>query len=123
MKKVDAIERVLDFNKREGSVMKKLVSAIFSVLAFFTISGAYADQSPESIVACPHNGYYVAAQTISAAVNDELCTWGEDKCATCISSLEDQGCKVIDVVPKPLRFRDAEGEGTAVTYFLSCGPP
>ena len=122
MKKVDAIERVLDFNKREGSVMKKLVSAIFSVLAFFTISGAYADQSPESIVTCVGNQYFVLSHTLSGAVNTELCT-GEHTCATCIPSLEDQGCKVIDVVPKPLRFRDAEGEGTAVTYFLSCGPP
>ena len=103
--------------------MKKLVSAIFSVLAFFTISCAYADQSPESIVSCNHNGYYLSAQTISAAVNDELCTWAEDKCATCISSLEDQGCKVIDVDFQTNRFveeLDKLDDLLVATYLLSC---
>ena len=100
--------------------MKKLVSAIFSVLAFFTISGAYAEQSPESIVTCSHHGYYVEAQAISAAVNDELCTWWEDKCATCISSLEDQGCKVIDVDFQTYRVVEELDDLLVTTYLLSC---
>ena len=99
--------------------MKKLVSAIFSVLAFFTISGAYADQSPESIVTCVGNQYFVLSHTLSGAVNTELCT-GEHTCATCIPSLEDQGCKVIDVDFQTYQFVEELDDLLVATYLLSC---
>ena len=102
--------------------MKKIVSSMLLVLAFFAISGANADQSPESIVMCARPLYTVVSHTLSGAVNSDLCT-DEHTCATCIPSLEDQGCKVINVVPKPFRPRNNEGDIHAVTYFLSCGPP
>lgn len=102
--------------------MKKIISTIFSVLAFFTISGAYADQGPESIVTCGLPAYVVLSHSLAGAVNAELCT-EEHTCATCIPSLEDQGCKVIDVVVNPIRGRNQAGEELSVTYFLSCSPP
>jgi len=106
----------------EGSVMKKIIGEIYSVLAFFAISGVYADQSPESIVICARPVYGVASHSLPGSVNTELCT-PEHTCATCIPYLEDQGCKVIKVVPKPLRVRNDIGEIATVTYFLSCNRP
>jgi len=100
--------------------MKKIIGALFSVFAFFAISGACADQSPESIVSCPHNGWIVGGYTAPAAINGEMCTWGEDKCASCIRSLEDQGCKVIDVDYQTHRFDKEYDDLLVVTYLLSC---
>lgn len=102
--------------------MKKIISSMLLVLAFFAISGANADQSPESIVMCAGELYLVESHTLSGTINSGLCT-DEHTCATCIPSLEDQGCKVINVVPKPLRGRNQVGEEQAVTYFLSCNQP
>ena len=99
--------------------MKKTVRATLLVIVFFAISGGYAAESPESIVTCRGPAYFVWSHTLAGAVNTELCT-GEHTCATCIPSLEDQGCKVIDVVPKPIRSRNEIGEDASVTYFLSC---
>jgi len=99
--------------------MKKIIGALFSALAAFVIAGACADQSPESIVMCARPLYVVASHSLPGAVNAELCT-EQHTCATCIPSLEDQGCKVVNVVPKPLRVRNDIGEIGTVTYFLSC---
>lgn len=100
--------------------MKKVIGAIFSVLAFSAIPGAYADQSPESIVTCPHNGWTVGAYTVPEAINAESCTRGEGKCATCISSLENQGCKVIDTDLQTYRFIEEFDDLLVATYLLSC---
>ena len=100
--------------------MKKIIGVIFSILAFSAISGAYADQSPESIVTCPHNGWIVGAYTVPAAINAESCARGEGKCATCISSLENQGCKVIDVDLQTYRFIEELDDLLVATYLLSC---
>lgn len=102
--------------------MKKINGAIFSAFAFFAISGAYADQSPESLVTCGGVAYSVLSHSLAGAVNTGLCT-GEHTCATCIPSLEDQGCEVINVVPKPVRYRNEAGELNTVTFFLSCKQP
>lgn len=106
----------------EGSVMKKTVSSMLLVLAFFAIPGVYAEQSAESIVICARSLYLVDSYTLSGAVNSDLCA-EEHTCATCIPSLEDQGCKVINVVPKPLGGRNQVGESGTVTHFLSCNRP
>jgi hypothetical protein len=102
--------------------MKNIIGAIFSVLALFALPGAYAEQSPESIVVCGRSLFSVDSHTLPGFVNTELCT-EEQTCATCIPSLEDQGCKVIKVVPKPFRGRNQIGEDLTVTYFLSCSRP
>jgi len=102
--------------------MKKTVNAIFFVFAFFAISGAYADQSPESMVTCGGAAYSVLSHSLAGVVNTGLCT-EKDTCATCIPSLEEQGCKVINVIPKPVRYRNEAGELNTVTYFLSCSRP
>jgi len=102
--------------------MKKTISVIFFVFSFFAISVAYADQSPESMVTCGGAVYSVLSHSLAGVANTELCT-EEHTCATCIPSLEDQGCKVINVVPKPVRYRNEAGELNTVTYFLSCSRP
>jgi len=103
--------------------MKKIFGAIFSVLAAFVISDAYADQSPESIVACDQGGWYVGARTVPAAINTELCAIGAaegNKCSTCIRSLENQGCKVIDVDYQTYRYDKEYSDLLIATYLLSC---
>jgi hypothetical protein len=103
--------------------MKKIIVAVFLVLALFAIQGAYAEQSPESIVACPaNNGFVVGGLTVPAAINTELCAIPDmgNKCATCIRSLENQGCKVIDVDYQTLRFDKEYGDLLVAIYLLSC---
>ena len=105
--------------------MRKIFTVIFLALGLSFITGVSADQSPESIVICStHAGtaYYVMAQSISGAVSTESCTVDENTCATCISSLEGQGCKIIDVVVEPTRF-DGYGDFLTTTYLLSCVRP
>jgi hypothetical protein len=105
--------------------MKIIVSSMLLVLAIFTTQGGYADQSPESIVTCANHPFFVFSHTVPGAVNTELCTW-EHSCATCIPSLEDQGCKVVNVVVKPWRVSDNPTDYCSipmVSYFLSCNRP
>ena len=86
--------------------MKKLVQLllapcvlIWSTCVFAGVPGNIPVQSPESIVACAAgNGDIILFADISVSLNMEQCTPFEDKCAPCISSLENQGCKFIDVV-------------------------
>ena len=103
--------------------MRKIFTVIFLALGLSFITGVSADQSPESIVTCSTgNAYDVGALSIAGAVNTESCTLHENTCATCITSLEDQGCKVIDVVVEPTRF-EGYGDFITVTYLLSCVRP
>ena len=102
--------------------MRKIFTVIFLALGLSFITGVSADQSPESIVTCAGPEYYVEAQSISGAVSTESCTVYENKCATCISSLEDQRCKIIDVVMETVGI-DGFGDLLTVTYLLSCVKP
>jgi hypothetical protein len=104
--------------------MKNLVIVVFSVLAISWIPSVSADQSPESVVTCHILGpgtYRVAGLSLPASVNSEICTQSISEitlsCASCISSLESQGCKTLDVVS------GKSNEIPNVTYFLSCIRP
>lgn len=84
--------------------MKPVKNILLIVLAFSLISGVSAgerskNQSPESIVTCQILGpgiYRVAGLSLPASINAETCTLSFSditvSCASCISSLEDQGC-------------------------------
>ena len=93
--------------------MKKLVIAILVVVVFCWISVVSADnkpveESPESIVTCVsmtgHGIHHLYTRSFPETINGEQCrTWGEpdrepDPCAPCIISLEDQGCKIVDII-------------------------
>ena len=86
-----------------------------------------ADQSPESLVTCLGGGnFQILSKSISEPISAEQCkTWAPDQvpdsCAPCITSLEDQGCKVIDVVVTNLG--SGEGINPVATYMLSCVTP
>jgi hypothetical protein len=107
--------------------MKKIVILTLSVCALLWISGASAGKypgknSPESVVTCgPAGEYLVVTKSISKAIDEEQCrthhTGGPDPCSPCISSLENQGCEMIDVV---VETNDSE---TLLTYLLSCVKP
>ena len=93
------------------------------------VSGVSADNpsrwhSPESVVTCQTQGpmdYAVIALSVATAINTEQCAETPDgfadSCAPCISSLENQGCKVVDVVT------GKSNEIPNVTYLLSCIRP
>jgi hypothetical protein len=113
----------------EGSVMKKIVSAIFLVLAFFTTSAVYADKgfmkiSPESIMTCGGgNGNSISVLSVPKTINTDECpAWVDGECASCVISLEKQGCKVVDVVVTHLSQPNAIA-ATGTTYLLSCTNP
>ncbi len=89
--------------------MKKIVIVLLVVFAFSWISVVSAGnwshkrgnwpvkESPESAVICWFPG--IAEQSVLGTINVEQCTrWTEDTCAPCITSLEEQGCNIVDVV-------------------------
>lgn len=107
--------------------MKNIVISIFVVSALFWISGASAGKypgkhSPESVVTCVSAGepYFIVSKSISGAINEEQCqTKSPDHtCSPCVSSLEDQGCEIVDVVVG----NPVAGENV-LTYLLSCVKP
>ena len=95
------------------------------------------DKSPETIVTCgfgalpgvivADNGglYSVLGRSTLPSVNTDQCDFGTevDLCSTCITSLENQGCKVKETVTD--QFADVEEFRSAgmVTYLLSCISP
>ena len=81
--------------------MKKLIQLLLisCVLILSTVVFAGARQSPESIVTCgAGNGEVILSADVAAPLNMGNCTPFEDTCAPCVTSLENQGCKFIDVV-------------------------
>ena len=108
--------------------MKKIMILILAVLAFSWTPVVSADQSPESVVQCMHGGgrFLVVAQSISEAINAEQCNPHSDSqtlywCSACISSLENQGCKLVDVDVALLQ--ENSRNQTVLTYLLSCVKP
>jgi len=110
--------------------MKKLIqlSLVSCVLILITVVFAGAEQSPESIVTCASgNGDDILTADVAASLNMEHCTPFEDTCSPCITSLEAQGCKFIDVVVTHLVVPFAASPevilGRAISsasYLLSC---
>ena len=110
--------------------MKKIVISIFVVSALFCISAVSAGKypgkdSPESVVTCAsaEGTYLVLNKSMSGAINTDQCKTHHsgqhpDPCSLCISSLENQGCKMVDVV-----VDNAAGGDRLLTYLLSCVKP
>ena len=106
--------------------MKKLIQLLLVSFVLIWSTGAFADaprnsspQSPESNVTCGSgNGEQpVIFADISVLKNMEQCKPIEDTCAPCISSLENQGCKFIDVI---LTHPADSGIPSIASYLLSC---
>jgi hypothetical protein len=109
--------------------MKRIMNVILVVLTFTLVSGVSADNrsknpSPESIVTCGAvaQPYRMLGVSIPESINAEQCrTWTTenepDLCSLCISSLENQGCKIVDTVVQNT------SELMTVTYLLSCTKP
>ena len=108
--------------------MKKIVIAILVLFSFSLILGcsgneviAAGDQngteSPESMVTCW--GADISEESVAGSIDVGQCGVWADECATCIMSLEDQGCKNVDIVVTHVR-QDDNTTITARTYLLSC---
>ena len=123
---------------KEAFIMTSLHSVILAILIFSFTSGVYADkgktqQSPESILTCIDlNGvspYLVWAPSIPSEIDAGQCRTRDvadpmDLCASCIASLEAQGCKIIDVEVLQVEPPSPEALGSSrVTYLLSCSEP
>ena len=101
--------------------MKKIVIVLLVFFAFSWISvvsaGHFpAKESPESTVHCwlP----VIAQQSVLGTINVEQCErYTEDTCSPCITSLEEQGCKIVDVV---VGQTAPPAESVKITYLLSC---
>ena len=110
--------------------MKKLLQLLLVSCVLIFSTGVFADtavnrpgQSPESRVACTSgNGDTIQFADISVSLNMELCSPWVDTCAPCISSLENQGCKFIDVI-STINVVGETGSyfaGSHSVYLLSC---
>lgn len=108
--------------------MMKIFTTIFVALAFSLTSvlSAEADAvkpSPESVVTCQAFGpaaYLVNVLSVATGINTDQCVQLPDvalPCSQCISSLEEQGCKVLNV------DTGVSNVFPIVTYFLSCVKP
>ena len=101
--------------------MKKLVIAILVVVTFCWISVVSAEnrrgeESPESIVTFSGgNGETISTISVPGTIKVEKCAHWEGMPAPCIMSLEDQGCKVVDVI-----VTHYEEFLAMTTYLLSC---
>jgi len=107
----------------KGFVQLLLVACmlIWSSSVFAVAPKDSLTQSPESRVACTSgNGDNIQVADISVSLNMEQCTPFEDTCAPCISSLENQGCKFIDVVVTHTGTSTEVGVVSSASYLLSC---
>jgi len=82
-------------------------------------------RSPESTLTCWNGG--VQTYSTPEFIDVSQCPHTINSCATCIISLEDQGCRIIDaVVRNPTTSMDSEGKIIYygdITYLLSCIKP
>lgn len=88
----------------------------------FAAKRASGQGSPESIVTCRgfEDTYKVIGISAPIALNAEQCIQASGvglSCAPCIISLENQGCKTVDVVT------GKSNESPNVTCLLSCVKP
>ncbi len=108
-----------------------LVAIVMSFALMGTVAAAHADgkrqQKPDSIVTCEgFSGDYGSRNvTVPIPVNRDGCIGVP--CAHCIRSLEDQGCKVVDVIvtnwaPAGEVF-PVERLAPRTTFLLSCEKP
>ena len=119
--------------------MKKIIQLLLVSCVLIWSTGVFADapgnsstQSPESIVTCAAgNGDFILIADVAGSIIMDQCTPFEDTCAPCITSLEIQGCKFIDVVVthlvEPVYVEKGGGEGVILgktksnaSYLLSC---
>ena len=97
-------------------VIVSLVFFFFSWISVVSAGNFPAKESPESTVHCWLPG--IDWHSVLGTINVEKCDrYTEDTCSPCITSLEEQGCKIVDVVvnmpPRP-------EENVLMTYLLSC---
>ena len=106
--------------------MRNAVFVVVVACLLTWTSGVVADEdrsnrqkSPESLVTCAGgNGDTVAIASVVDAISLESCSPYSDQCAVCINPLENQGCKIVDVVVTHfLEFK------TIASYLLSCTRP
>jgi hypothetical protein len=105
--------------------MKKIVILILAGLAFSWTPVVSAEQSPESLVTCGAGlGNGLSMLSLPDTISTEECPgWEGGHCASCIISLENQGCKVIDVVVTQFQPSDGGVIVAGTTYLLSCVKP
>ena len=110
--------------------MKLVINVILVVFAFTWTLGVSAQtefrkQSPESFMTCAAgNGDSIKALSVPAIINKDQCPKfvQDPSCADCIISLENQGCRLIDVVVTQQLIPDGSNVAST-TYLLSCANP
>ena len=102
--------------------MKKIVIVLlvfffFSWISVVSAGNFPAKESPESTVHCvlPIIDWHSVLGTINVEKCDRYTP--EDTCSPCITSLEEQGCKFIDVVVGHTTYPQ---ESVKILYLLSC---
>ena len=110
--------------------MKKIFQLLLVACVLIWSSGVFADnsrsndknnghRSPESIVTCgAGNGVFIAIASVAEPISVEQCKPFVDFCAPCITSLERQGCKIVDVI-----VTHHAPFITNASYLLSCDSP
>ena len=113
---------------QENATMVKIFTTMLVALAFSLTSALCVGSdalkpSPETVVTCQVFGggiYKAIGLSVATGINTDQCIQPPDialPCSQCISSLEDQGCKTLNV------DSGVSNIYPIVTYFLSCAKP
>ena len=100
-----------------------LIALAFSLTSVLSAGSDALKPSPESVVTCQVFGggaYKAIGLSVATGINTDQCIQPPDialPCSQCISSLEDQGCKTLNV------DTGVSNNFPIVTYFLSCAKP
>ena len=106
--------------------MKRILNLTLAACALSLASSVFAAKdnvpvSPETAITCGGSGEYsVMGRSLPESIDDTQCVAWSSYCAPCISSLEAQNCRLVDVA---VNGPSLEGHAAAVTYLLSCVAP
>ena len=106
--------------------MKRALNLMLSAFALLFATSVFAAKdyvpvSPETAITCGGSGdYTVMGLSLPESIDNSQCEAWSSYCAPCISSLEAQKCRLVDVA---VNGPSLEGHAGAVTYLLSCVAP
>jgi hypothetical protein len=109
-----------------------MIVALCFVLIGTVAVGVPHEPKPESVVTCAGVGLPMAVRThtVPASIDSSECPTGSgvpESCSACISSLQNQGCEVVDLVtefiPRDHTLLPDRMVQQTATFQLSCESP
>ena len=109
-----------------------MVLALCFVLIGTVAAGLPHELKPDSVVTCAGLGLPmgVRTHTVPVSIDSSECPTGSGvpgACSACISSLQNQGCEIVDLatkfIPKDFTNLPSRDVRQTATFLLSCASP